>query len=332
MAATASSAVSAATATTMPSPRLNTRLISASVTPPCRRISEKMRGTSQVPRSRTARVSSGSIRGDVAGEAAPGDVGDGVHVGRGHRRPHGRRVDDRRAQELLAQGDRSPGPCRTVEGQPGPVAEHMAGERVAVGAEPGRRQADEGVTDPDATGPEDAVALHHADGEPHEVELAGLHDAGVFGRLPAEEGGPHLPAALGHAGDEIRHLGRIEVPDRDVVEQEQRLRPLAHEVVDAHGHEVEADRVEAGDLLGNECLGADAVGAGDEDGLAVAAGGQLEEATEAAEAAEDLGPVGRAGQRPDEVDGPLGGGDVDAGRRVGGRAFDRVPVGTAAGR
>ena len=50
------------------------------------------------------------------------------------------------------------------------------------------------------------------------------------------------------------------LPDRDVVEEEQRLGALADDVVDAHRDEVDADGVEAAGGLGDERLGADAVG------------------------------------------------------------------------
>ena len=104
------------------------------------------------------------------------------------------------------------------------------------------------------------VALGDADGEADEVELAGLHGAGVLGHLAADERAAGLPAALGHAVDELLDVVGVELADGDVVEEEERLGALAHEVVDAHGDEVDADRVEAAGGLGDERLGADAVG------------------------------------------------------------------------
>ena len=105
-----------------------------------------------------------------------------------------------------------------------------------------------------------AVALDDADGEADEVELARLHGAGVLGHLAADERAAGLPAALGHAVDELLDVVGVELADGDVVEEEQRLGALAHEVVDAHGHEVDADGVEPAGGLGDQRLGADAVG------------------------------------------------------------------------
>ena len=54
------------------------------------------------------------------------------------------------------------------------------------------------------------------------------------------------PASLqpfGDAGDDRRALVGVELSRREIVEEEQRLGALHDEVVDAHGDEVDADRV-----------------------------------------------------------------------------------------
>ena len=79
---------SESTIMTMPTPRLNTRAISSSVTFPSRRISPKMGGTSHGPRSSDGPESlAGQGPGDVALEPPAGDVGHGVDVGRPRWRP-----------------------------------------------------------------------------------------------------------------------------------------------------------------------------------------------------------------------------------------------------
>ena len=60
--------------------------------------------------------------------------------------------------------------------------------------------------------------------------------------------------------DELLDVVRVQLADRDVVEEEQRLGALTHEVVHAHRHEVDADRRELPGGLGDERLGADSVG------------------------------------------------------------------------
>ena len=138
------------------------------------------------------------------------------------------------------------------------------------------------------------VALDHADGEADQVELAGLHGARVLGHLAADQRAAGLAAALGHALDELLDVVGVEPADGDVVEEEERLGALADEVVDAHGHEVDADGVEATGGLGHQRLGADTVGRRHEHRLAVAGGVEAEQAAEPADVADDLGPERRA--------------------------------------
>ena len=57
---------------------------------------------------------------------------------------------------------------------------------------------------------------------------------------------------------------RVELAAGEIVEKEQRLGALHHEVVDRHGDEIDADRVVPAGLDRDLDLGADAVGAGDQ--------------------------------------------------------------------
>ena len=74
--------------------------------------------------------------------------------------------------------------------------------------------------------------------------------------------------------DDLLEQVRIVRGHRHVVEKEQRLGPAADGVVDAHRHQVDADRVVPADHLGDLQLRAHAVGAGDQHRLAVIAGEQ----------------------------------------------------------
>ena len=71
-----------------------------------------------------------------------------------------------------------------------------------------------------------------------------------------------LPAALVHARDDGGHPVGVDLSGRDVVEHEQRLRAHAHQVVDAHGDQVDADGVVAAAVAGHDHLGAHPVGRG----------------------------------------------------------------------
>ena len=87
-----------------------------------------------------------------------------------------------------------------------------------------------------------------------------------------------------------------EVGAGDVVEEEERLGAGGQDVVDAVVDEVDADGVEAAHGGGDVQLRADAVGAGDEHGLAVVA--EPEEGREGPDAGEHLRPARGARRSP----------------------------------
>ena len=136
---------------------------------------------------------------------------------------------------------------------------------------------------------------------------------GVLGHLAADQRAAGLAAAVGHALDELLDVVGVELAHRDVVEEEQRLGALADDVVDAHRHEVDADGVEPAGGLGDERLGADAVGGRHQHRVRVAVLREREQPAEAADVADDLGPEGGADLRLDALDRLLAGGDADAG-------------------
>ena len=76
---------------------------------------------------------------------------------------------------------------------------------------------------------------------------------------------------------------------------------VAEDVVDAHGDGINADGVVFAEGEGDFQLGADAVGAGDEDGVPVAA--QIVKGAKGADLSEDAGVVGRARVALDALDG-----------------------------
>ena len=102
-----------------------------------------------------------------------------------------------------------------------------------------------------------------------------------------------------------------------VVEEEQWLGALHHDVVDAHRHQVDADRVGHARLDRDLELGADAVGARDEDRILEARRLEVEQSTEAAQPAHHARPVGAAGQGLDVLDQRVARIDIDAGVLVG---------------
>jgi len=148
--------------------------------------------------------------------------------------------------------------------------------------------------------------------EAREVEVAvGVH-ARHLGGLATDQRAARAAAALGDARHDAAAGLHIEVACRVVVEKEQGLGALDDNVVHAHRHQVDADRVGDAGLDRDHQLGADAVGAGDQDRVLEARGLEVEQAAEAAQAAHDTLAVGALGQRLDVLDQRVARVDIDA--------------------
>ncbi len=150
--------------------------------------------------------------------------------------------------------------------------------------------------------------------------------AGHFGGLAADQRAAGLPAAFGDAADDRRALVRIELAGGEIVEEEQRLGALHDDVVDAHGDEVDADRVVLARVDGDLQLGADAVIGGDQHRVGEARRLEVEQAAEAADLAIGARPPGRAHQRLDLLDHEIAGIDVDAGLGIGEPVLSRLLI------
>ena len=100
-----------------------------------------------------------------------------------------------------------------------------------------------------------------------------------------------MPATISPAGRHVQAAGGV------VVQKEQRLGALDHQIVDAHGDQVDADGVmqAAGD--GDLQLGAHAVGGGHQDRVRIPGGAQVEQRAETAEAGGHARAVGRSRER-----------------------------------
>ena len=162
-----------------------------------------------------------------------------------------------------------------------------------------RRQSQDNIARGDVAARQQRVALGRADRETRQVEIAaGIH-AGHLGGLAADQRATGAAAALGDAGDDAPSDLDLEAAGGVIIQEEQRLGALDHDVVDAHRHQVDAHRVVQAGLDGDLELGAHAIGAGHQDGIAKARGLEVEQAAEAAQAADYAAPVGAAGKRFD---------------------------------
>ena len=256
---------------------------------------------------------------EVLGQAAAGDVSDRANLDGAAREQlaHGGDVDASGGEQSLAErravGERA---FRAL------AFEQAADQRVAVRVRTGGVDAEHRVADADAAAVDDRRLLDHADGEACQIVVFPGVEPRHLRRLAAEQRRPGQLAAAGDAPDDRGGPFDVQPPARVVVEEPQRLRAGDEDVVDAHGDQVDADRVVAAELDGQPELGADAVRPGDEHRLAVAIEGQLEQAAEAADAAEHASASGACDERRDALDQGVAGGDVDAGVGI------REPVGS----
>jgi len=164
-----------------------------------------------------------------------------------------------------------------------------------------------------------------ADGEAREIVVAiGVHARHLRG-LAADEGAAGLAAAGSDAGDDGCSGRDVEPAAGKVIEEEEGFGALHDEVVDAHGHEVDADGVVPAGRDGDLELGAHAIGRGDEDRIAKAGSLGIEEGAEAAEAGGGAAARRRPRQRLDRLDQRVAGIDIDTGRLVGPAVYGVLP-------
>ena len=121
---------------------------------------------------------------------------------------------------------------------------------------------------------DDVPLLDHADAKAGQIVIAGGVEVGQDRGFAAQQRAIALDAAVGDAFDDLLQQLRIVLGHGHVIEEEQRLRPAAEGVVDAHRHEIDAHRVVHAHRDGHFELRAHAVGAGDQHRLLIISGEQ----------------------------------------------------------
>ncbi len=136
---------------------------------------------------------------------------------------------------------------------------------------------------------------------------------GISAVSPPIRAQPASRTAFRDAADDGRALIGVELAGGEIVEEEQRLCALYNEVVDAHGDEVDADRIVAHpasmaifSLVPTPSLAATRTGSLKARGL------EVEQAAEAADLAIGAGAARRADGRLDLLDKQIAGIDIDA--------------------
>ena len=188
----------------------------------------------------------------------------------------------------------------------------LAHQREAVGVHTGGRQSDDHIAGLHGVIAQDLFLVHDAHGKTGQIVLVLRHHARVLGRLAAHQRAIGLHAALGHALDDLGDLFRDVAAAGDVVQEHQRLCTGADDVVDAHGHTVDADGVVLVHDHGDLQLGAHTVGAGDQHRVLVAGAVQFKQAAKAAQPADAVLVHGAGHILLHQFDRTVTGGDVHA--------------------
>ena len=200
-----------------------------------------------------------------------------------------------------------------VCGELGDSENQFARQRVAVGVQPARGQREQQVAVTHAARVEDFPAFDGADDEAREIVIAGRVDIGHFRGFAADQRTAGLFRRAAQTLDHLLEHARVELAHGDIVEEKKRLGALRENVVDAVIQDVGADGgVDAG-RAGDFQLGAHAVAAGDQHGIAPAFLIQLKERAESANGREHAAPKSFPGHGGDPPLGFVRNRDVDAG-------------------
>ena len=208
----------------------------------------------------------GQYARNVLPETAAGDVGEGVDLALLDELEHGFHVDAGRLQQGVGQGGITQRLLHVGLGDFQDLANE--GEAVGVGAAGG--QGDQGIPFADLAAVDDLALLHHTDAETGDVVIFPFIHARHLGGFAAYQGTAGLLAASTDAGDHGRSGVDVQFASGIVVEEEEGLGALHDQVIDAHGHQIDAHGVVLLQVDGKAQLGAHPVGAGDQHRLLVA--------------------------------------------------------------
>src|SRR5439155_27349882 len=151
----------------------------------------------------------------------------------------------------------------------GNFEEQFAGQRIAIGMQPVRGQAEDHVAGLDGFAGNDPLALDHADDEAGEIVFALGVEAGHLGRLSAYQGAAVVLAGFGDAFDDLLGDFRFEFSGSEIIHEEKGCGPLYDDVVDAVIHQVGAHGVMDFHFKSDLKFGAHAIHAGDQHGVQV---------------------------------------------------------------
>ena len=170
----------------------------------------------------------------------------------------------------------------------GNLEKQFARQRIAIGVQTGRREADQHIPGLDLAAGDQFLLVHRADDKASQVVLSIGVEAGHLRRFASDQRAAVGAAGFGYAADHGLGDFVVQLADGQVVQKEQRRRALDGNVVHTVVDQVGADGVVHSQGKRHLQLGADAVGARNQDRVGVLRDVQAEEAAKPANLAQHL--------------------------------------------
>ncbi len=108
------------------------------------------------------------------------------------------------------------------------------------------------------------MVFDNADCEAGQVEVARHVEIRHLRRLATQQCTTSFPASGGHPFDYVLQVFRVKLVYGQIIEKKERLGSTGHQIVDVHGHQVDADRRQAVHPARQQNLGAYAIRASDQ--------------------------------------------------------------------
>ena len=215
--------------------------------------------------------------------------------------------EQRLAERLAAQAFAGAGQIRVLDVQ------RVANQGESVGMYAAGGQGDDRITGVYAVFVDHLGAIHDTHCEAGQIVLILGHQTGMLGGLAADQGTAGLHTALGNAGNDGGDLLGLVLAAGNVVEKEQRTGAGADDVVHAHSHAVDTHGVVLVHHKGQLDLGADAVGAADQNGILHAGQRRNEHTAESADVIDRAFVLGALDMCLHQFNGTVTGGNIHAG-------------------
>ena len=120
---------------------------------------------------------------------------------------------------------------------------NLARERIAIRMKPRRSKSYQDIAILNARRPDHGRSIDDAHGKAREVILVRIHNAGMFGHLPANERTARHLAAICNTRNDLCYRFALKLPYCDVIKEEERFSTRSQDIVHAHGNQIDADRI-----------------------------------------------------------------------------------------